>query len=95
MLDIDLYSRYLPDMQTYQADYRAAGFSISSIEDMSDDWQQFTSERHANFVRDRARQEEMHGADVATSLDRFYGTVAALFSGGTLGGIRISASMTR
>lgn len=58
-------------------------------------WLTFTKDRHADFRRNRPRHEEVHGVEIVDGLERFYGTVAALFSGGNLGGIRICARLTR
>lgn len=88
-LAITLYARYLPDRDTYESDFRIAGFSDLVIDDMSEDWRQFTHTRYVEFCRDRKRYETIHGAMIVDGLDSFYATVDRLFSGGNLGGIRI------
>jgi len=88
-LAITLYARYLPDRDTYESDFRIAGFSDLVIDDMSEDWRQFTHTRYVEFCRDRKRYETIHGTVIVDGLDSFYATVDRLFSGGNLGGIRI------
>lgn len=84
-----LYSRYLPDRDTYEAGFRSAGFSNLSVDDMSEDWRQFTHERYEEFCRDRERHEKVHGSVIVDGLESFYAAVDRLFSGGNLGGIRL------
>ena len=88
-LAVTLYSRYLPDRTTYEADFRNAGFSNLDISDLSKDWQQFTHERYVEFCRDRERHEQVHGRVIVDGLESFYAAVDRLFSGGNLGGIRL------
>ena len=88
-LAVTLYCRYLPDRDTYESDFRIAGFSDLAIDNMSEDWRQFTHARYVEFCRDRKRYETIHGTAIVDGLDNFYATVDRLFSGGNLGGIRI------
>lgn len=90
-LSVKLFSRYLPTLDVYEADFGSAGFSTIQIEDMSEDWRQFTQDRYAAFCSDRLRHESVHGHDIVAGLDSFYGAVARLFAGGHLGGIRVIA----
>lgn len=88
-LAVTLYCRYLPDRDTYEADFRSAGFTNLSIDDMSEDWRRFTHERYEEFCRDRERHEKVHGSVIVNGLESFYAAVDRLFSGGNLGGIRL------
>ena len=90
-----LYSRYLPDLETYEADFRAAGFNSIQVDDMSEPWRHFTRERYDDFCRDRERHEKVHGTAIVAGLDNFYGAVAGLFAGGNLGGVRLTGKHTR
>ncbi len=90
-LDVILFSRYLPTRAVYEADFRDASFSIVEVSDMSEDWRQFTHERYESFCLDRQRQETVHGNELVAGLDNFYGSVARLFKGRHLGGIRLVA----
>ena len=88
-LTVTLYSRYLPDFETYASDYRDAGFSNLKIDDLSENWRQFTHERYVAFCDDRQRHEQVHGEVIVDGLESFYAAVDRLFSGGNLGGLRL------
>jgi len=90
-LDEKLFSRYLPSRANYENDFRQAGFSLVQVNDMSDDWRQFTAERYAEFCRSRDCHVALHGSEVVAGLESFYGAVAGLFANGSLGGIRLVA----
>jgi len=90
-LDVILFSRYLPSRNVYEEDFRDAGFSSIHATDMSEDWRQFTHERYESFCGNRQRLETVHGEELVAGLDSFYGTVARLFKGGRLGGMRLVA----
>ena len=88
-LTVTLYCRYLPDRDTYESDFRDAGFLNLEVHDMSEDWREFTQERYVAFCNDRQRHEKVHGNAIVDGLERFYADVDRLFSGGNLGGIRL------
>jgi cyclopropane fatty-acyl-phospholipid synthase-like methyltransferase len=90
-LGLILFSRYLPTREIYEADFQDAGFSAIQTKDMSDDWRLFTHERYETFCRNRKRLEDVHDNEIVAGLDSFYGSVARLFRGGHLGGIRLFA----
>ncbi len=89
-LTVTLYSRYLPDIETYASDYRHAGFLNLQIDDLSENWRQFTHDRYLAFCSDRQRHEQIHGAVIVNGLESFYAAVDRLFSGGNLGGLRLT-----
>ncbi len=89
-LTVTLYSRYLPDFETYASDYRDAGFINLKIDDLSEDWRQFTHERYVAYCSDRQRHEQVHGDLLVDGLESFYAAVERLFSGGNLGGLRLT-----
>ena len=70
---------------------RDAGFTALTLSDETESWSAFVAERLAAFRRGRARQVAVHGAELVDALDDFYATVAALYAGGNLGGVRIVA----
>jgi len=90
-LSVKLFSRYLPTREIYKADFHAAGFSAIQSNDMSEDWRLFTHERYEAFCRNRKMLEDVHDIEIVAGLDSFYGSVARLFRGGNLGGIRLFA----
>ena len=59
------------------------------IDDLSDDWRQFTHERYVAFYNDRQRHEQVHGEVIVGGLESFYAAVDRLFAGGNLGGLRL------
>jgi len=90
-LSIILFSRYLPTHEVYETDFRTAGFSAIQINDMTEDWRLFTHARYEAFCRNRIQLEDVHDNEIVAGLDSFYGSVARLFRGGNLGGIRLFA----
>ncbi len=88
-LNVILYSRYLPDFETYASDYREAGFMNLKVDDLSENWRQFTHERYVAFCNDRQQLEQLHGEVIVDGLESFYAAVDRLFSGGNLGGLRL------
>ena len=81
----------MPSRESYADSFSLAGFVDIQSQDMSDDWRRFTSERHDEFRRNRERHLRVHGEVIVAQLDDFYATVARLFAGGNLGGIRLIA----
>jgi len=55
-------------------------------------WSQWTQARRDRFQADRQRQVELHGEQVVHMMETFYTAVAGLFTGGRLGGVRITGS---
>ena len=88
-LEIKLYGRYLPSRERYESEVRAAGFAEVHIDDMSNDWAEFTHERIKAFRRDRARHVSVHGEAIVDGLDGFYAAVERLFASGHMGGLRM------
>jgi len=86
-----VYCRYVPDLADWEAQLQGAGFTEIALSDRSAPWSAFIAERLAAFRRDRPRQLALHGAPLVEGLDHFYATVARLFAGGRLGGLRVIA----
>ena len=82
---------YVPTEDAYLAQLNEAGFSLRLVEDMTDSWTAFTSERLAAFRAARDRNLAVHGAAITEGLEDFYATVASLYADGVIGGIRILA----
>ncbi|EGR45411.1 uncharacterized protein TRIREDRAFT_111110 [Trichoderma reesei QM6a] len=74
---------YLPNRDQYIADLAKAGFKNIQFEDMTEEW--------AKFVHERAVSNRQ-GGTTAAPLTLFYDTIDALFAGGELGGVRITAT---
>jgi cyclopropane fatty-acyl-phospholipid synthase-like methyltransferase len=90
-LRVKVQCPYLPTHEDYGEQLRAAGFSQTSMHDVSESWKQFTSERLALFRANRKRNVAIHGHDLVDGLDDFYATVAGLFGVGAISGLKITA----
>ena len=83
---------HIPDRAGVFGHLTDAGFTDVEVLDMTEDWSEFVHERLAAF---RASSDELtarYNAATVALLDRFYGAVAALFAGGNLGGLRLTAT---
>lgn len=87
----ELYVGHLPDMETYQSEFEQAGFALEQVEDMSDDWTDFTTERLNEYRAGKARQVRVHGEPTYFAMKEFYELVNRYFCSGKLGGIRLLA----
>ncbi len=73
---------YIPSASRFVADVAAAGFEILEFEDVSEEWTRFV----------RARAEKYRASETPNAeLQEFYDTVAGLFEGGNVGGVRLTA----
>ena len=73
---------YLPSASRYVAEVAAAGFEGVEFDDVSEKW----------TVLVRARAEEHKGSEKPNArLQTFYDTVAEVFEGGNVGGVRLTA----
>lgn len=83
---------YVPTLEEYEDHLRAAGFVDVAVEDMSGSWTTFTRERRDAWIAGRARNLELHGAEITDGMEDFYRTTAGFYNAGILGGARISAA---
>lgn len=74
---------YLPSASGYIADVTAAGFDMVEFEDVSEKW--------AELVRVRAEKYKTSEEKPNAALQKFYDTVAEVFQGGNVGGVRLIA----
>lgn len=95
LLKDKLYAQSLPSPADYRVELAAAGFEIVEMTDMSKNWSRFTSDRLKAYRESRESQVAIHGQDLFEALEDFYATVAQLFAGGNLGGLRIVAYKKR
>jgi len=86
-----LFASHLPDLDTYQTEFERAGFQLETVDDMSDDWTQFTTERLAAYRTSRERQIRVHGEPTYLAMESFYDLVNRHFRSGKLGGVRLLA----
>ncbi len=78
------------DWPAYRAELEAAGFTDIEVSPRTEAWRQWTQKRFDAFVEDAERQTAVFGESLVQSRIRFYRTVARLFAGGRLGGLRIT-----
>lgn len=90
-LQEDVFCTYLPSLDKYKADLEKAGFTLVSVEDVTDDWTNYTRERVEKFDQNKAEFVRIHGEDIWTRLRYFYNQVRELYAAGNLGGVRIVA----
>ena len=83
----------LTSIEDYVRDLHEAGFAGITATDLSDDWTAFCRERLAAWRADRARHVRVHREPIYTQLETFYAVVARLFANGSLGGVRVVASL--
>ena len=86
-----LYAGHLPDLKTYQSEFEHAGFALERVDDMSDDWTDFTTERLNDYRAGQARHVRVHGEPAYFAMEEFYELVNRYFCSGKLGGIRLLA----
>lgn len=86
-----VYCRDLPRLEDLRRDLEEAGFAEVRVRDLSSSWTGFVAERARAYRAGREQEIALHGAELFAGLDDFYTTVAALFGGGNLGGVRVSA----
>lgn len=86
-----VYCRGLPRLEDLRRDLEKAGFAEVRVRDLSSSWTGFVAERARAHRANREQEIALHGAELFAGLDDFYTTVAALFGGGNLGGVRVSA----
>lgn len=79
----------LPTREAYEDVVRAAGFACD-FQDATQEWTAFTKERHDLWVDNRERHVRVHNEETWTALNRFYTAMVTLFSGGNLGGVKIT-----
>jgi sarcosine/dimethylglycine N-methyltransferase len=90
-LEIELYAMTMPSWENYQAELAEVGFKIVHVEEMSDSWTNFTSERLEAYLTQRDRHVRVHGEQTVDSLTHFYRVVNNYFKSGKLGGVRLCA----
>jgi len=90
-IEKEIYGKHLPSFDKYISNLEHNGFSLTSSEDMSNSWTQFTKNRIKTYNAEKERNIRVHGIEVVESLNSFYNFVGQNFSNGKLGGIRITA----
>jgi sarcosine/dimethylglycine N-methyltransferase len=84
---------YLPSREQYIQDLENSGFTEIEFIDVSHLWQPWLQERADRFEQNRPYYEQLFNRDLIDSYSHFYQTVAGLFKGGNLGGVRICGKL--
>ena len=90
-LTTELFAIYLPDYDAYLQDLASAGLCLETVEEMSDDWAEFTRMRQINYHSQKLRHIALHGEAVYQNMAHFYEVVTRHFTSGKLGGLRVVA----
>ena len=90
-LAVKVYSRNLPRLDELRRDLDRAGFAEVVIEDVTASWTDHVAERAQAYRDSREHEVTLHGEQVFAGLDDFYSSIAGLFRGGNLGGVRFLA----
>lgn len=90
-LAIKVQARDLPSPEEYRAHLAGAGFAGVEIDDVTEDWRAFSAARVRAAREVRAASVALHGEEIVAGLEDFYGAVDALWQGGALRGLRITA----
>ncbi len=77
----------------YAADARSAGFVDVVATDMTSDWGPFAAERLTAWRQNHAAYAQTHGEAAYAAQELFYRVIARLYDGGSLGGVRLVASV--
>jgi len=89
-LEVTVACPYVPGFAEYQKQLELAGFEDIITEDISVSWSDYVRARLRDFETNRARNIRVHGEKITDGLYYFYAIIDKLFTGGNLGGIRIS-----
>ena len=90
-LAVKVYSRDLPRLDELRRDLGRAGFTDIVIQDVTASWTDHVAERAQAYRDNREHEVALHGEQVFAGLDDFYSSIAGLFRGGNLGGVRLIA----
>lgn len=88
-----VYGTTVTSIDDYAADARAAGFVDIVAADLTSDWAPFAAERLVAWRQNHAAYAQIHGEAAYAAQELFYAVIARLYGSGSLGGIRLIASV--
>jgi nitroreductase len=88
-----VYGTTVTSIDDYAADARAAGFVDIVAADLTSDWAPFAAERLVTWRQNHAAYVQIHGEAAYAAQELFYAVIARLYGSGSLGGIRLIASV--
>ncbi len=77
--------------QDYIAELEAGGLVDVHVQDLTEEWKQWSHERYEQFIAERALHLSIHGAEVFESRCLFLQTMRDFFAEGLIGGARFTA----
>lgn len=90
----DVFCHRVPTLAEYETELSAAGFVDIELTDVTVAWRLFVADRFAEFRAARSLMIDRHGEELVDGLDHFYASINDLFSGGNLGGLRLTARLS-
>jgi cyclopropane fatty-acyl-phospholipid synthase-like methyltransferase len=81
----DVYCAGLPTAQEYAATLQNCGFEAVVVEDRTEEWGGFVTERFGMFKASSVEYTQIHNEDTYSSMEYFYERTDTLFKGGNLG----------
>jgi len=91
ILEHDVFCQYLPSWNEYQQLITQEHFQIISVDDLTQDWKDFTQQRLDSFQQNQQQLIDIHGQEIYSRLEYFYQAIVSLFQQNAIGGIRILA----
>lgn len=88
-----VFGTTVTDIDHYAADARSAGFVHVVTTDLTADWAPFAAERLAAWRQNHAAYGQTHGEGAYAAQELFYTVIARLYDSGSLGGVRLVASV--
>ena len=88
-----VFGTTVTSIDDYAADARSAGFVDVVAADLTGDWAPFAAERLMAWRQNHAAYAQTHGEAAYAAQELFYRVIARLYDGGSLGGIRLVASV--
>lgn len=90
-LQKDVYCENLPTRKEYIASLQQAGFGDVDFVDVTEEFKKVVKQRLRDFRANEERFKEVHSEATYKTLLHFYYSMAVLFNGGSLGGVRCHA----
>jgi len=87
----EVFCPYCPDMNTYKSQLKNAGFVEISVDELTEEWKNFTAARVQQWQSEKIKLLAIHREDTYNRLLSFYTRIRDLYSMGNLGGARFLA----
>ena len=91
LLSEEVFCNGLLSREQYRNTLHNAGFRNINIEDVTDDWTQYTLKRSEEWNQNKKELVELHGEETWEKLNKFYSVIQELFKGTRLRGIILTA----